>query len=93
MQPLYPVEEERLRNKCCLEATGGRYKGRVYGVGHLDSQDDCVQSYLKHTQACSSQQVPLEDINELQQRLATTEDRMSEKNHEMSTQFQNQMQT
>jgi len=61
------VEEERLRNKCWLEAASGRYKGRVYGVGQVDSQDDCVQSYLKQTQACSSQQVPLEEINELRQ--------------------------
>jgi len=63
--PLDPVEEERLRNKCWLEVAGGRYKGRVYGVGHVDSRDDRVQSYLKQTQACSSQQVPSKEINEL----------------------------
>jgi len=60
MHPLDLFEEERLRNMCWLEAIGGRYKGRVYGVGQVDSRDDLVQSYLKQTQACSSQQVPLE---------------------------------
>ncbi|CAJ1965354.1 unnamed protein product, partial [Sphenostylis stenocarpa] len=52
--PLDPVEEERLRNRCWLEAAGGRYKGRVYGVGHVDSSDDCVESYLQQTEAWSS---------------------------------------
>jgi len=50
---------------CWLEATRGRYKGQVCGVGHMGSQDVCVQSYLKQTQTCSCQQVPLEEINEL----------------------------
>jgi len=31
----------------------------------MDYRDDCVQSHLKQTQTCSSQQVPLEKINEL----------------------------
>jgi len=41
-----PAEEERLRNRCWLEAAGGRYKGQVYRVGHVDSNDDCVDSYI-----------------------------------------------
>ncbi|CAJ1968927.1 unnamed protein product [Sphenostylis stenocarpa] len=45
--PLDPVEEKRLRNRCWLEVAGGRYKGRVYGVGHVDSSDYCVESYLQ----------------------------------------------
>jgi len=40
------AKEERLRNICWLEATGGRYKGRVFGVGHVDSNDDCVDGYI-----------------------------------------------
>jgi len=40
----------------------GRYKGQVYGVSYVDSRDDCIQSYLKETHACSSPQVPLEEI-------------------------------
>ncbi|KOM48043.1 hypothetical protein LR48_Vigan07g174700 [Vigna angularis] len=34
--PLDPTEEERLRNRCWLEAVGGKYKGRVYGIGNLE---------------------------------------------------------
>ncbi|KOM49383.1 hypothetical protein LR48_Vigan08g021000 [Vigna angularis] len=32
--PLDLAEEERLRNRCCLEAASGKYKGRVYGIGN-----------------------------------------------------------
>ncbi|KOM50027.1 hypothetical protein LR48_Vigan08g085400 [Vigna angularis] len=49
--PLDPAEEERLRNRCWLEAAGGKYKGRVYGIGNVTSQDDCVDSYIQQTQA------------------------------------------
>jgi len=81
-----PAEEERLRNKCWLEAAGGRYKKRVYGVGHVDSNDDCVDSYIQQTQASSSQQVNPEQIIQLQTRLATSEERI----RLMSSQFQTQ---
>ncbi|XP_022633864.1 uncharacterized protein LOC106755087 [Vigna radiata var. radiata] len=33
--PLDPVDEERLRNQCWFEVAGGRYKGRVYGIGNV----------------------------------------------------------
>ncbi|XP_017423491.1 uncharacterized protein LOC108332689 [Vigna angularis] len=52
--PLDPIEEERLRNQCWLEVAGGRYKGRVYGIGNVNAQDDCVDSYIQQTQASSS---------------------------------------
>ncbi|XP_052735856.1 uncharacterized protein LOC108336651 [Vigna angularis] len=51
--PLDPAEEEILRNRCWLEAAGGKYKGRVYGIGNVTSQDDCVDSYIQQTQASS----------------------------------------
>ncbi|KOM58158.1 hypothetical protein LR48_Vigan11g119200 [Vigna angularis] len=54
--PLDPAEEERLRNRCWLEVVGGKYKGRVYGIGNVNSQDDCVDSYIQQTQASSSTQ-------------------------------------
>ncbi|XP_052723730.1 uncharacterized protein LOC128193692 [Vigna angularis] len=54
--PLDPAEEERLRNRCWLEAAGGKYKGRVYGIGNVTSQDDCVDSYIQQTQASSTAQ-------------------------------------
>ncbi|XP_014511548.1 uncharacterized protein LOC106770247 [Vigna radiata var. radiata] len=47
--PLDPAEEERLRNQCWLDAAGGRYKGRVYGIGNVSSQNDCVDSYIRQT--------------------------------------------
>ncbi|XP_047165537.1 uncharacterized protein LOC124834790 [Vigna umbellata] len=47
--PLDPAEEERLRNRCWLEAAGGKYKGRVYDIGNVTSQDDCVDSYIQQT--------------------------------------------
>ncbi|WVZ21046.1 hypothetical protein V8G54_008368 [Vigna mungo] len=53
---LDPAEEESLRNRCWLEAAGGKYKGRVYGIGNVSSQDDCVDSYVQQTQASSSAQ-------------------------------------
>ncbi|QCD97297.1 hypothetical protein DEO72_LG6g2007 [Vigna unguiculata] len=87
--PMDPAEEERLRNKCWLEAAGGRYKGRVYGVGHVDSNDDCVDSYIQQTQASSSQQVNPEQIIQLQTQLATSEERI----RQMSSQFQTQFDT
>ncbi|XP_014506396.1 uncharacterized protein LOC106766156 [Vigna radiata var. radiata] len=34
--PLDPADEERLRNRCWLEDVGGKYKGRVYGIGNLE---------------------------------------------------------
>ncbi|KOM28593.1 hypothetical protein LR48_Vigan553s002200 [Vigna angularis] len=54
--PLDPAEEERLRNRCWLEAACGKYKGRVYGIGNVTSQDDCVDSYIQQTQASSTAQ-------------------------------------
>ncbi|KOM41220.1 hypothetical protein LR48_Vigan04g141800 [Vigna angularis] len=54
--PLDPAEEERLRNRCWLEAAGGKYKGRVYDIGNVTSQDDCVDSYIQQTQASSTAQ-------------------------------------
>ncbi|KOM58145.1 hypothetical protein LR48_Vigan11g117900 [Vigna angularis] len=68
--PLDPAEEERLRNRCWLEAAGGRYKGRVYDIGNVSSQDDCVDSYIQQTQASSSgQQQNLEEIVNLKSQL------------------------
>ncbi|XP_017434573.1 uncharacterized protein LOC108341397 [Vigna angularis] len=54
--PLDPTEEERIKNRCWLEAAGGKYKGRVYGIGNVTSQDDCVDSYIQQTQASSTAQ-------------------------------------
>ncbi|KOM47980.1 hypothetical protein LR48_Vigan07g168400 [Vigna angularis] len=54
--PLDHTEEERLRNRCWLEVVGGKYKGRVYDIGNVSSQDDCVDSYIQQTQASSSTQ-------------------------------------
>ncbi|KOM55328.1 hypothetical protein LR48_Vigan10g122000 [Vigna angularis] len=68
--PLDPAEEERLRNRCWLEAIGGKYKGRVYDIGNVSSQDDCVDSYIQQTQASSStQQQNSEEIVNLKSQL------------------------
>ncbi|XP_017416478.2 uncharacterized protein LOC108327265 [Vigna angularis] len=68
--PLDPAEEERLRNRCWLEAAGGKYKGRVYGIGNVTSQDDCVDSYIQQTQASSTaQQQHSEEIVNLKSQL------------------------
>ncbi|KOM52115.1 hypothetical protein LR48_Vigan09g077400 [Vigna angularis] len=74
--PLDPTEEERIKNRCWLEAAGGKYKGRVYGIGNVTSQDDCVDSYIQQTQASSTaqQQNSQEIVNlksQLQQYAAT----------------------
>ncbi|KOM34242.1 hypothetical protein LR48_Vigan02g039200 [Vigna angularis] len=61
---LDPAEEERLRNRCWLEAAGGKYKERV------SSQDDCVDSYIQQTHASSStQQQNSEEIHNLKSQL------------------------
>ncbi|CAJ1932594.1 unnamed protein product [Sphenostylis stenocarpa] len=73
------------------EAAGGRYKGRVYGVGHVDSSDDCVESYLQQTEACSSQKADSQKISQLTQRLESSEQRLEsseEKICMMSSQFE-----
>ncbi|KOM48056.1 hypothetical protein LR48_Vigan07g176000 [Vigna angularis] len=68
--PLDPAKEERLRNQCWLEATGGKYKGRVYGIGNITSQDDCVDSYIQQTHASSTaQQQNSEEIVNLKSQL------------------------
>ncbi|KOM47479.1 hypothetical protein LR48_Vigan07g118300 [Vigna angularis] len=45
--------DERSRR---THAAGGKYKGRVYGIGNVTSQDDCVDSYIQQTQASSTAQ-------------------------------------
>jgi len=68
--PLDPVEEEKLRRRCWLETVGGRYKGRVYGVGRVDRQDDCVGRYLQETQPSSSnKKANSEEIVELRKHI------------------------
>ncbi|KOM34542.1 hypothetical protein LR48_Vigan02g069200 [Vigna angularis] len=39
-----PAEEERLRNRCWLEAAGGKYKGRVYDIGNLQQYGQQLQN-------------------------------------------------
>ncbi|KOM54357.1 hypothetical protein LR48_Vigan10g024900 [Vigna angularis] len=68
--PLDPAEEERLRKQCWLEAIGGKYKGRVYDIGNVSSQDDCVDSYIQQTQTSSStQQQNSEEVVNLKSQL------------------------
>ncbi|KOM27451.1 hypothetical protein LR48_Vigan406s026100 [Vigna angularis] len=67
--PLDPTEEERLRNRCWLEAAGGKYKGRVYGIGNVNYQDDYVDSYIQQTQTSSTQQQNVEEIVNLKSQL------------------------
>ncbi|CAJ1978324.1 unnamed protein product, partial [Sphenostylis stenocarpa] len=72
-------------------AARGRYKGRVYGVGHVDSSDDCVESYLQQTEVCSSQKADSHNISQLTQRLESSEQRLEsseEKIRMMSSQFE-----
>ncbi|XP_068471197.1 uncharacterized protein [Phaseolus vulgaris] len=67
---LDPAEEERLRSRCWLETVGGRYKGRVYGIGRVDRQDDCVGRYIQETQSSSSNnKANSEEIVELRQHI------------------------
>jgi len=68
--PLDPAEEERLRSRCLLETIGGKYKGRVYGVGRVDRQDVCVGRYLQETQTSSSNKKAYsEEIFQLRQHI------------------------
>ena len=71
--PLNPAEEERLRKKCWSEAAGGRYKGWVYKIGHIDRYDKTIESLMQQTQECSS----YEEIDRWDKWLATSEDRLS----------------
>ncbi|XP_068475168.1 uncharacterized protein [Phaseolus vulgaris] len=68
--PLDPAEEERLRSCCLLETIGGKYKGRVYGVGRVDRQDVCVGRYLQETQPSSgNKKADSEEIFQLRQHI------------------------
>ena len=59
-----------MRSHCWLETVGGRYKGRVYGVGRVDRQDNCVGRYLQETQPSSSnKKVDSKEIVELRQHI------------------------
>ncbi|KOM55885.1 hypothetical protein LR48_Vigan10g177700 [Vigna angularis] len=57
--PLDPVDEERLRNQCWLDFAGGRYKGRVYGIGNVSAQDDCVDSYISLRMSVLKMSMPI----------------------------------
>ncbi|XP_052731962.1 uncharacterized protein LOC128196132 [Vigna angularis] len=81
--PLDPADEERLRNQCWLDVAGGRYKGRVYGIGNVSAQDDCVDSYIQQTQASSSQQPIAEDILNLHTRVSTHDDQLRQMNSQL----------
>ena len=71
--PLDLIEEERLRNRCQYEAVGEKYKGQIYGIINF-SHDESVESFMCQTQVSSSKQVDSEEMNQLRQRLSTTED-------------------
>jgi len=79
------VEEERLKNRCWLEAVSGRYKGQVYGIRQVERHDESIQSFMQQTQTCSSKQVESEEIDRLRQRLATSEDHLSTSVDHLST--------
>ncbi|KOM51474.1 hypothetical protein LR48_Vigan09g013300 [Vigna angularis] len=81
--PLDPADEERLRNQCWLDVAGGRYKGRVYGIGNVSAPDDCVDSYIQQTQASSSQQPIAEDILNLHTRVSTHDDQLRQMNSQL----------
>ncbi|KOM44018.1 hypothetical protein LR48_Vigan05g162300 [Vigna angularis] len=81
--PLDPADEERLRNQCWLDVAGGRYKGRVYGIGNVSAQDDCVDSYIQQTQASSSQQPMADDISNLHTRVSTHDDQLRQMNSQL----------
>ncbi|XP_052724083.1 uncharacterized protein LOC108347677 [Vigna angularis] len=81
--PLDPADEERLRNQCWLDVADGRYKGRVYGIGNVSAQDDCVDSYIQQTQASSSQQPIAEDILNLHTRVSTHDDQLRQMNSQL----------
>ncbi|XP_022641820.1 uncharacterized protein LOC106773017 [Vigna radiata var. radiata] len=74
--PLDPAEEERLRNRCRLEAASGRYKGRVYDIGNVNIQDDCVNSYIRQTQASPIQQSNAEVLHNLKMQIASQEQQL-----------------
>ncbi|KOM48088.1 hypothetical protein LR48_Vigan07g179200 [Vigna angularis] len=61
----------------------GRYKGRVYGIGNVSAQDDCVDSYIQQTQASSSQQSIVEDIFNLHTRVSTRDDQLRQMNSQL----------
>jgi len=52
----------------------------VYGVGHVDCEDNCVDHYLQQTKASSSKKVDPEEIVELRQRLSTSEEQIRHMN-------------
>lgn len=49
-----------------MEVVGGRYKGRVYGIGNVSARDDCVDSYVQQKQTSSSQQPIVQNISNLE---------------------------
>lgn len=55
----------------------------------MDSQDECVDDYLKQTQSSSSQQVNVEEFNELQTRLAQSESRLTNSESRLSSSEEN----
>ncbi|KAL2318174.1 hypothetical protein Fmac_032050 [Flemingia macrophylla] len=61
ISPLNPIEEERLRNKSCFVAAGGRNpKGRVYGVGKLTEdymRGDRLTQQTSSSMAADSQKI------------------------------------
>jgi len=73
MHSLGPYLGGETRESLLVTSYSGRYKGRVYGVRHVNPHDDCVESYLQHTQACSTQHVHSKKISQLRQRLTTSE--------------------
>ncbi|KOM43264.1 hypothetical protein LR48_Vigan05g086800 [Vigna angularis] len=79
----YPADEERLRNQCWLDVAGGRYKERVYDIGNVSAQDDCVDSYIQQTHASSSQQPIVEDIFNLHTRVSTYDDQLRQMNSQL----------
>jgi len=64
--PLDPIEEEKLRAHCWVATTGGKRRGRLYGVVDLAriyiGEDENI---MKHTQLSCSQPQHIEEINRL----------------------------
>ena len=57
----------------------------MYGVGHVDRQDDCVDHYLQQTIASSSQQVDLEEIIERRKRITTNKEEIQHMNSQFES--------
>ncbi|KAL2331687.1 hypothetical protein Fmac_019268 [Flemingia macrophylla] len=78
--PLDPSVEEKIRNQSWFTATGGRNKGRVYGVGKVQAGYRCGDNFTQPTTSSASS----EKITMLEEKVRKTQ----EENEKLSRKFE-----